>query len=256
MTIRVSYWQQRIVAQRDEGVEAAVDIYLSGIVADQTILPVGIVEERRVVDAIPGSQYRFAVIRISQAKAWPDVRAVGFNESPIDRLETSLTSGANNGAQPSAHRRVRHIRIKTAIFVSSFVARSVVVIANADVERQLGCDFDVVLNKTGAEQIFKAGRYCLQAVEGKLRSAGKHAGDGPALSEVICVCSLVAAEVKVAANVEVKVDVQLLTAHVAAEFQVVASAHVGDSVAKLGGVIADAVIEKGGSTRLIRARIK
>src|SRR5260370_17833188 len=237
LTIGVRYGEQRIVAQGDEGVGAAVDIYLSGIVADQTILPVGIVEERRVVDAIPGSQYRFAVIRRSQAKAWPDVRAVGFNEPPIDRLETSLTSGANNGAQPSAHRRVRHIRIKTAIFVSSFVARSVVVIANADVERQLGCDFDVVLNKTGAEQIFKAGRYCLQAVKGKLRSAGKHAGDGPALSEIICVCSLVTAEVEVAANVEVKVDVQLLTAHVAAEFQVVPSPQVGTSLPDLDAFI-------------------
>ena len=73
------------------------------------------------------------------------------------------------------------------------------------------------MQRSAFEKNRSAGIDRLVAVERKLGSASDQAGDGPTLVEVVCVGSLVAAEVEVAADVEVRGVVQLLYAHFATE---------------------------------------
>src|SRR5262249_52987895 len=112
LSVRVCYRQFRVVVERDDRVEPAVDVDLAGGVANQTVLAVGVVEERRVIEAEAAAHNRLVIDRIGETKTRTDVAQVGVDQPAIDRLETTLADGADDGAAAPARRRVRHVRVE------------------------------------------------------------------------------------------------------------------------------------------------
>ena len=98
------------MAECDESVEPAVDIDLSGGVAKQTVLTVGVVEERGVVETVAAAHDRLAIERVGKTEARSDVAAVGMDEPAIHCRETVLAGRPDDGAGAPARVRVRHLK--------------------------------------------------------------------------------------------------------------------------------------------------
>ena len=144
---RVGGGKVRVVFERDERVEPAVDVDGAGAVAERAGVAEVVVDDRRVVDAVAAAHDRLVVDRVGEAEARAEVRPVGLDEPEVLRLEAALPGRADDRAEPPARRRVRHVRVEAAVDAARLLARAAEVVAQAEVQRQARRDLEVVLEE-------------------------------------------------------------------------------------------------------------